>query len=54
MYAVGVNGADPTKLNGIASDPSLVFFTSNYDNAAIAAINRISPNNCATLIILVS
>ena len=40
VYAVGVNGADPTKLNGIVSDPSLVFFTSNYDNAAIAAIQQ--------------
>ena len=40
VYAVGVSGADATELNAIASDPSLVFFTSNFDNAAIAALQQ--------------
>ena len=40
VYAVGVSGANPTELNAIDSDPSLVFFTSNFDSAAIAAIQQ--------------
>ena len=40
VYAVGVSGADATELNAIASDPSLVFFTSNFDNAAIEALQQ--------------
>ena len=38
VYAVGISGADVTELNAIASDPSLVFFTTNFDNAAITAL----------------
>ena len=40
VYAVGVSGADTTELNAIASDPSLVFFDSNFDSAAIAALEQ--------------
>ena len=40
VYAVGVSGADATGLNAIASDPSLVFFTSKFDDAAIAALQQ--------------
>jgi len=38
VYAVGVSGARMTELEAIASDPSLVFFTTNFDNAAIRAL----------------
>ena len=38
IYAVGVSGADITELTAIASDPSLVFFTSNFDATAITAV----------------
>ena len=40
IYAVGVSRAILTELNAIASDPSLVFFTSNFDNAAIAVLQQ--------------
>ena len=38
IYAVGVHGANITELKAIASDPSLVFFTSNFDTTAITAM----------------
>ena len=38
IYAVGVYGANITELKAIASDPSLVFFTSNFDATAITAM----------------
>jgi len=40
VYAVGVSGADRNQLNAIASDPSLVFFTSNFDGTAIASLEQ--------------
>ena len=38
VYAIGVSGANATELNAIASDPSLVFFTSNFDSSSVAAL----------------
>ena len=38
VYAVGVSGADMTELRAIATSPSLVFFTTNFNNAAIRAL----------------
>ena len=40
VYAIGVSGADATELNAIASDPSLVFFTSNFDSDSVAALEQ--------------
>ena len=40
VYAVGVSGAVADELNAIASDPSFVFFTSNFDNTAITALQQ--------------
>ena len=40
IYAIGVSGADVTELNAVASDPSLVFFTSNFDSTGIAALQQ--------------
>ena len=40
VYAVGVGGADPTELNAIASDPSFVFLNSNFEDAAITALQQ--------------
>ena len=40
IYAVGVSGADITELTAIASDPSLVFFTSNFDTTAITQLQK--------------
>ena len=40
IYAIGVSGADVTELNVVASDPSLVFFTSNFDSTGIAALEQ--------------
>ena len=49
VYAVGVSGADLTELNAIASDPSLVFFTSNFNNATIAALQQnLTQQLCST------
>ena len=40
VYAIGVSGADATELNAIASDPSLVFSTSNFDGDSVAALEQ--------------
>ena len=40
VYAIGVDRADVTELNAIASDPSLVFFTSNFDSDTVAALEQ--------------
>ena len=40
VYAIGVSGADATELNGIASDLSLVFFTSTFDSDSVAALEQ--------------
>ena len=40
VYAVGVSGADVNQLNLIASEPSLVFFDSNFDSAAISSLEQ--------------
>ena len=40
VYAIGVSGAVATELNAIASDPSLVFFTSNFDSNSVAALEQ--------------
>ena len=40
VYAIGVSGAVATELNAIASDPSLVFFTSNFDSDSVAALEQ--------------
>ena len=40
VYAVGVSGADDTELNAIASDSSLVFFTSSFDSNTIAMLEQ--------------
>ena len=40
VYAIGVSGADATELNAIASDPSLVFFTSDFDSESVAALEE--------------
>ena len=46
VYAVGVDGADVTELEGIASSPELVFFT-NY-NGLQQLQDRIIPESCAS------
>ena len=38
IYAVGVENADVDELNLIASEPSLVFFHSDFDSAAISSL----------------
>ena len=40
VFAIGVSGADQRELQAIASDPSLVFFTSSFDRRAIAALQE--------------
>ena len=40
VYAIGVSGADQRELQAIASDPSLVFFTSSFDSRTIAALQQ--------------
>ena len=35
VYAVGVNGADLTELQGIASSPDLVFFTRSFNSTGL-------------------
>ena len=40
IYAVGVNQADIDELKLIASEPSLVFFDSDFDSAAIASLEQ--------------
>ena len=40
VYAIGVSGAVATELNAIASDPSLVFFTSTFDSDSVAALEQ--------------
>ena len=40
VYAVGVDQADMDELNLIASEPSLVFFDSNFDSAAISSLEQ--------------
>ena len=40
VFAIGVSGADEMELRAIASDPSLVFFTSNFDSNTIATLQQ--------------
>ena len=40
VYAIGVSGDNAAELNAIASDPSLVFFTSNFDRDSVAALEQ--------------
>ena len=40
IYAVGVNKADVDELHLIASEPSLVFFRSDFDSAAISSLEQ--------------
>ena len=40
VYAIGVGNASLTELNTIASDPSLVFFNSSFDNDTLTALQR--------------
>lgn len=40
VYAVGLDGANLTELNIIASDPSLVFFSSTFDNESVIALQQ--------------
>ena len=40
VYAIGVSGADQRELQAIASDSSLVFFTSSFDSRTIAALQQ--------------
>ena len=47
VYAAGVAGADEDELRIIASDPSLAFFTNNFDLVAITELEkRISTQLC--------
>ena len=47
VYAVGVSAADATELYAIASDASLVFFTSNFNSTELTELPKMSPRNCA-------
>ena len=40
VYAIGVSRADINELQAIASHPSLVFFTSNFDSNTIAQLQQ--------------
>jgi len=40
IYAVGIRGAITTELNAIGSDPSLVFFASNFDSTTVTALQQ--------------
>ena len=40
IYAVGVDRADVNELNLIASELSLVFFTRDFDSAAIVSLEQ--------------
>ena len=40
VYAVGVSGADATELYAIASDTSLVFFTSNFNSTELTELPK--------------
>ena len=40
VFAIGVSGADQRELQAIASDSSLVFFTSSFDRRSIAALQQ--------------
>ena len=40
VYAIGVSGADINELQAIASHPSLVFFTANFDSNTIAQLQQ--------------
>ena len=47
VYAVGVDGADLTELEGIASSPELVFFTSSFNSTGLQQLqDRIIPQLC--------
>ena len=47
VYAVGVNGADLTELQAIASSPEFVFFTSPFDSDDLQQLQReILPHLC--------
>ena len=49
VYAVGVGGADLTELEGIASSPEFVFFTSFFDSTSLQQIqDRILPQILCT------
>ena len=48
VYAVGVSGADATELYAIASDASLVFFTSNFNSAELTQLqNNVTKELCS-------
>ena len=47
IYAVGISGADVTELYVIAGDPSHVFFISNFNSTAIAALQQNVIQKCA-------
>ena len=40
VYAIGVGGADVTELEGIASSPDFVFFTSSFNNASLQQLQE--------------
>ena len=47
VYAVGVDGADLTELQAIASSPEFVFFTSSFDSDGLQQLQRkILPRLC--------
>ena len=47
VYAVGVDGADLTELQGIASSPELVFFTHSFSSAGLQQLQgKIIPHLC--------
>ena len=48
VYAVGVDGADVTELEGIASSPEFVFFTNYFNYNGLQQLqDRIIPELCA-------
>ena len=47
VYAVGVDGADLTELQGIASSPDFVFYTDSFSSAGLQHLqDRIIPHLC--------
>ena len=47
VYSVGVDGADLTELQGIASSPDFVFFTNSFNSTGLQQLqDRILPQLC--------
>jgi len=47
VFAVGVDGADVTELQAIASNPELVFFTNSFNSRGLQQLqDRIVPQLC--------